>query len=417
MKKFMTMLCLAALAMLGFQAMGQTIYITKTSVGNIWAWDASGDYFSGWPGPAINTLETATVNGTEYYTFTYTHENRANAGLVFNENGAPQTGNLEPQDGKLYNYTGGTTVEVTDFEGNVEPVEESLALRGSFNDWGMTAMTKGEDGMWTITQAMEAGAEFKFYNENAQWIGGEANGKFVVTQEQVAEGTELALAIPGNNFQIPVEGEWTLTVNRDSMNVVIAGEWVDPIVEPATVYILGEVNNNGGWFANVGTEMATEDGITYTATITTLGENKAEDEEIGYSYFSFTTELAEDNDEGAWDYIAPYRFGAVSEGDFLVTNEQLGNAISLTKENGQALKIEAGMYKLTLNLAEMTLVIKKSAANGDVTGDGHVDVDDLNMVINMILELSPKDLNADLNGDGLVDIDDVNAIINMILSE
>ena len=302
-----------------------------------------------------------------------------------------------------------------------EPVvEQAMYLIGSFNEWSDStkiAMTKGENGLWTVKQAMAADAEFKFVDEAGKWYGGVSEGNFVVTKEQVAEGTELALAIPGNNFQIPVEGEWTLTVNRDSMNVVIAGEWVDPIVEPATVYILGEVNNNGGWFANVGTEMATEDGITYTATITTLGENKAEDEEIGYSYFSFTTELAEDNDEGAWDYIAPYRFGAVSEGDFLVTNEQLGNAISLTKENGQALKIEAGMYKLTLNLAEMTLVIKKSAANGDVTGDGHVDVDDLNMVINMILELSPKDLNADLNGDGLVDIDDVNAIINMILSE
>ncbi|MBR1803610.1 MAG: hypothetical protein IJ775_01715, partial [Muribaculaceae bacterium] len=50
-----------------------TIYITKTSVGNIWAWDNDGNYFDAWPGKAVNTLETATVEGTEYYTFTYSH--------------------------------------------------------------------------------------------------------------------------------------------------------------------------------------------------------------------------------------------------------------------------------------------------------------------------------------------------------
>ncbi|MBQ7691571.1 MAG: starch-binding protein, partial [Muribaculaceae bacterium] len=335
MKKFMTMLCLAALAMLGFQAMGQTIYITKTSVGNIWAWDASGDYFSGWPGPAINTLETATVNGTEYYTFTYTHENRANAGLVFNENGAPQTGNLEPQDGKLYNYTGGTTVEVTDFEGNVEPVEESLALRGSFNDWGMTAMTKGEDGMWTITQAMEAGAEFKFYNENAQWIGGEANGKFVVTQEQVAEGTELALAIPGNNFQIPVAGTWTLTVDKASNKLVISGEWPNETPEQA-MYLIGSFNN---WSDSTKIAMTKgENGLW------TVKQAMAADAE-----FKFVDEA------GNW-------YGGVSEGNFVVTKEQVAEGTEL------ALAIPGNNFQIPVE-GEWTLTVNRDSMNVVIAGE------------------------------------------------
>ena len=622
-----------------------TIYITKTSVGNIWAWDNDGNYFDTWPGKAVNTLETATVEGTEYYTFTYSH-NAGNPGLIFND-GTAQTGDLVPEDGKVYNYTGGTTVEVSDpVADTTVVVEETLAIRGSFNEWGETAMTKDENGKWVITQAMDAGAEFKFY-DGTNWIGGQADGNFVVTEEQVTNATPLTLVVNGgNNFQIPVAGTWTLTVdmeaktlviggewnnvetpqatyligdfnewnqdtqvamtknengnwtvtqameagnkvkfrnelgtwigaqsdgafqvtqemvangdsitigegnafqdiafpvagtwtftinreamklvisgewnepvveekvyligsfnnwadstkvamtksdngtwlaiqdmeagaefklvdeqgnwigaqsegnflvteemvangdsitmgagdafqniqipvagtwriafNRETMKLVISGEWNDPTDEPVKVYILGEVNENGGWFPNVGTEMATEDGEVYTATITTKGENVPEGEETGYSYFSFTTKLAEaDYENDGWDEIAAYRFGAVSEGDFLVTEETLDTELALTKENYQAYKIEAGKYNLTLNLTNMTLVIsKEAAATGDVTGDGKVDVADVNAVINIILKTkTAADYpgNADISGDSKVDVADVNAIINIIL--
>ena len=619
-----------------------TIYITKTSIGNIWAWDADGNYFDAWPGKAINTLETATVAGNEYYTFTYSH-NTTGPGLIFND-GSAQTSNLVPEDGKLYNYTGGTTVQVTDPEDadTTVVVEESLSLRGSFNEWGETAMTKGDNGLWTITQEMAAGAEFKFFDEAGNWIGGEADGNFVVTKEQVENGTALTLlvgagnnfqipvagtwtltvnkaentlvvsgewpsdtpdeamyligsfnewntdtqvaltkgengkwtvtqameagaefklrnelgtwigaqsdgnfvvtkeqvengdlltigegdafpnfqipvagewtitvdreamnlviagewsepvveqamyligsfnewndstkvamtkgenglwtvaqqmdadaefkfvdeagnwyggvsegnfvvtkeqveeatalsmAIPGENFQIPVAGAWTLTVDRDSMRLVVAGEWNEPVVEPVKVYILGEVNDNGGWFPNVGTEMATEDGVIYTADIVTRGENVPEGEEIGYSYFSFTTQLAETDDEGGWMYIEPFRFGAVSEGDFLVTNELIGDELSLTWDDGQAFKIEAGEYGLTLNIETMTLVINKvMPTNGDLNHDGRIDIDDVNLLINAILA-DQQIAGGDLTGDGKVDVDDMNALINMILTQ
>ena len=56
---------------------------------------------------------------------------------------------------------------------------------------------------------------------------------------------------------------------------------------------------------------------------------------------------------------------------------------------------------------------------GDVTGDGTVDVSDVNAVINIILELKDASYypgNADLTGEGTVDVSDVNAIINIILN-
>ncbi|MBR1803406.1 MAG: dockerin type I repeat-containing protein [Muribaculaceae bacterium] len=53
---------------------------------------------------------------------------------------------------------------------------------------------------------------------------------------------------------------------------------------------------------------------------------------------------------------------------------------------------------------------------GDANGDGKIDVEDVNAVINMVLNLQDKDLEVcDMNGDGKIDVEDVNALINIIL--
>ena len=56
---------------------------------------------------------------------------------------------------------------------------------------------------------------------------------------------------------------------------------------------------------------------------------------------------------------------------------------------------------------------------GDVNGDGIVDVDDVNCVINVILaKAQAADFtgDVDIDGSGLTDVDDVNALINIILN-
>ena len=56
--------------------------------------------------------------------------------------------------------------------------------------------------------------------------------------------------------------------------------------------------------------------------------------------------------------------------------------------------------------------------NGDVDGDGEVNVADVNVVIDIILGGTPDDKTlhwADVNGDGEVSITDINALIDMIL--
>ncbi|MBR1804232.1 MAG: phosphodiester glycosidase family protein [Muribaculaceae bacterium] len=57
------------------------------------------------------------------------------------------------------------------------------------------------------------------------------------------------------------------------------------------------------------------------------------------------------------------------------------------------------------------------ALTGDTNGDGKVDVEDVNQVINFILQATSFEPQAssDVTGDGKIDVEDVNAIINIIL--
>ena len=68
-------------------------------------------------------------------------------------------------------------------------------------------------------------------------------------------------------------------------------------------------------------------------------------------------------------------------------------------------------------LAELELTgITPSINNGDVNGDGKVNVSDVSTLINMIMGITPMDQEAaDVNGDGRVNVSDVTALINIIL--
>ena len=54
---------------------------------------------------------------------------------------------------------------------------------------------------------------------------------------------------------------------------------------------------------------------------------------------------------------------------------------------------------------------------GDLTGDGCVDIADVNAVINMMLGKATQTAAGDVTGDGNVDIADVNAVINIMLGK
>lgn len=219
-------------------------------------------------------------------------------------------------------------------------------------------MTRGEDGLYTATITIDPGMYHCFAltrklseyendwdtinsNRFGVWAnGGGADNNFEVTNEILGEELPLSNDDYYSSFQIQ-EGVYTLTVNLEEMTLII-----EKVVDD--VFIIGEVNGYQ-WASYEGVTMTCgEDGL-FTARVTADADE--------YCYFSFTEKLSEYVDD--WDAISCYRFGAVSEGDFLVTDELLGKEIALTYENGQALCVESGVYDLILDLANMKLIINK----------------------------------------------------------
>lgn len=220
-----------------------------------------------------------------------------------------------------------------------------------------------------------------------------------------------------NNFILPA-GEWNFTLDMEARTLTVTNAF-NPIT--GKVYILGDVNDNGGWHANKGVEMTTDDQKIYTAEVTTAGETH------GFSYFYFTTELANDDDQGAWNYILPYSFGYNYEPGFPESYIISGNALNHPQHLGEfgttgKYGLEAGQWNFTLDMEARTLTVTKAATpglRGDINGDGKVDVTDVNVVVNIILGKDSKDNypNADTDGNGTVDVTDVNAVVNIILGK
>ena len=264
------------------------------------------------------------------------------------------------QDGDGAITAGDVTVVYNILLGIEEPTNDNVYVMGQVNGntWGAAIgvqMNTTDGKIYTLdaTFAGENGGYSyfsftkKLAEDNNDWdaiadqrFGAESDG-FLITAEMLGAPLNLTAENP-QAFKIPA-GEYTLTVDLENMTLTVAGEIP---VEPVNVYILGEVNGNS-WDPSVGVQMTTEDGKIYTAAITT--------KESGFSYFGFTTKLAETADD--WDGIAGYRFGAQGDGNFLVTEELLNTEIPLTYEYYQALQIAPGSFYLSLDLENMKLTI------------------------------------------------------------
>ena len=176
--------------------------------------------------------------------------------------------------------------------------------------------------------------------------------------------------------------------------------------EVPKVYMLG--GDDQPWAPTDGTEFAYDaENKVYTATITFPAE---------YNWFGFTTELAENNDDGGWAYIEPFRFGAVSDGDYWYTGEE--DFISLTWDEYHAIRIAGGEYNLTVDLNEMKLFVDKVQPDfirGDVDGDEEVTISDVTALIDILLKGTEAPAGADTDMDTEVTISDVTFLIDYLL--
>ncbi len=181
---------------------------------------------------------------------------------------------------------------------------------------------------------------------------------------KVAANHDWGYSWPENDIIIPIEEsglyDITFTFNPENYDVdcVLKKQGsFDP--RTGELFILGNANGNS-WGPSVGEKMTTEDGNIFTASFFTNGENIDENDGNGYSYFSFTTKLAESSSD--WDGIAGYRVGATVN-DYLLSADQLGIDLALGGfGNSNSFKIPAGEYEVTVNLDAMTMVINAVVA-------------------------------------------------------
>ena len=116
-------------------------------------------------------------------------------------------------------------------------------------------------------------------------------------------------------------------------------------IEPAAeLYILGQVNGKE-WAANDGVKMELSEG-NFVADVTLASEGS----------FAFTPVLAENNDQGGWDYIRSFRLGP--EVDGTVPSTEAANALFSGADT--AFKLPAGEYTFSVkeDYSELTVTPK-----------------------------------------------------------
>ena len=386
MKKIFTLIAMAALAL----SMQAGIYIV------------GGDPFGGWntsDGMAMNDngdgtfSVTVTLSGTNWFVFADGLTETAGDWDTFNTEYrfGPTTGS--DQVVKLGEYT------ATQKQGNGSGAyqlacgSEPSEFVFTFDTENMEFIIKGSavvDPDWTHvtvagTPAAIFGTEWDPSNSENDMVMND-EGKFVFDRYdvelpecniefKVVSNHDWGLAYPGENYQYYIEqgGLYDIHITFDTVTFEVGciaelkGEPIPP--EPIeAMYILGEVNGMG-WAPNMGIAMATEDKIHYTAEVEATGENLDETDGNTYSYFSFTSKLAEDSD---WGAISGNRMGAVEDG-YMVSEDMLGMPLMLTKGTNSYKVISGKKYEIAVNIEDpdaMTVTITEKSGGVDEVATG-----------------------------------------------
>ena len=313
----------------------------------------------------------------------------------------------------VYLYVGDNLTNLSDFV----QIGEDVTATGKFQQFTIDLSEYEGVGRIAIRHYNVTDMFFLNIDDFAVEVpGGEYPGEW----EEINEISENPYTIEGltpeTNYQVEVQAvgaavsDWTAPVDFTTLPEA-------PAIP--NVYILGEVGEQT-WAPNAGYKMDynAEDNL-YTATVTFDGRG-----ESGENYFSFTTELAENNDDGGWAYIEPYRYGAVSEGDFWYDDMYDGQPLDITPGKN-AFRIMGGEYKITVDLNGLKVIIERVGAQvmpGDVNNDGIININDVTTLIDHQLNSDFEDAedfsraNADVDGDGEINVGDLAALIDMLLN-
>ena len=271
--------------------------------------------------------------------------------------------------------------------GRITVPEESLEAYKADPDWGK---------FWPVTYTVTV-------------ADGIENGTVEANKAEAAEGETVTLTItPDDGYQLKtvnvtpetldlevvVDENYQFTMPADNVTITAEFELLPPPVVENTVTFEAVIDH-----ANVDVMVDNEpiesgdvvaEGTEVTIVIT------PEEDYVVDSVTVECVETAEDPDEGPAEM--PRRADVLVEGE--------GNTYTFEMPGAPV-------------IINVSVKYKQSEVPGDLNGDGHVDISDVNICINVILEVNQDEAVkalADLNGDGNVDISDVNAIINIILA-
>lgn len=189
--------------------------------------------------------------------------------------------------------------------------ERSSGYVGVVEYFERSEMTPYKTELVDIVNDGTVGEEYQLYDD---LVG------VKVVDNVPAEGIQFADYITQNTFKI-APGKYKLEVDLDdnkkpvSLRVSQASSaeqltpWNVDFEEGVTrVHIFGQVNdyNINYWDPTQGQRMVTTDGVHYSAIVNFY------DRGDGYSYFSITTDLAQNNDDGGWSYVNERRYGPSS---------------------------------------------------------------------------------------------------------
>lgn len=201
----------------------------------------------------------------------------------------------------------------------------------------------GDDNSGTITATVENTTNAITYEATTGWSADVSGNKVYYNDKALSANGTITYKCDGAS-NVPV------TVNYN---------YTGPL------YIIGTVNN-GTWAPNNYVQLSKGDDGLYTVTLTTAAGNE------GMSWISFTKRIANDNDDYAWAYIAPYRFSPMGETvntDWWLNDQTINkfNALDFNPDHAgkQAIRMEPGEYKITINPATNEFKIEKIL--GEVT--------------------------------------------------
>ena len=143
--------------------------------------------------------------------------------------------------------------------------------------------------------------------------------------------------------------------------------------------------------------------------------------------------LSAPSDHNGYVYVRMRQYTLTNGGILYMGNQQIAQGEEKTINISSRIDFEPGRYLIMVearhgstegtvgNYANcyklINVVTELPTVRGDVTGDGKVDVSDVNMVINMMLGKAEPTAVADVTGDGTVDVSDVNIVINIMLGK